>query len=72
MWIGVVNEVYGKTFFMNEPLIGYRRHGGNISPERRECIYKMLTWRWQLIFGLTKCLVYQMFKKKVNKSQRAP
>jgi glycosyltransferase involved in cell wall biosynthesis len=72
MWIGVVNEVYGKTFFMNEPLIAYRRHGGNISPERRECINKMLTWRWQLIFGLTKCLVHQMFKKKVNESQRAP
>jgi len=72
MWIGVVNEVYGKTFFVNEPLIGYRRHGGNISPERRVCIRKMLIWRWQLIFSLTKCLISQLIRKKVDGSQRGP
>lgn len=30
-WIGMIAEVYGKTFFINEKLIRYRRHGENVS-----------------------------------------
>lgn len=54
MWIGVVNELYGKTYFIAEPLIGYRRHGDNASPERRQGLAQMLIWRWQLTVGLVK------------------
>lgn len=52
MWIGVVNEFYGKTCFIAEPLIGYRRHGDNASPEHRQGLAQMLIWRWQLTAGL--------------------
>lgn len=52
MWIGVVNEWYGKTCFVNQPLIAYRRHDTNASPETHRGIAQMISWRWQLIRGL--------------------
>jgi glycosyltransferase involved in cell wall biosynthesis len=54
MWIGLINEVYGKSLFVAEPLIGYRRHGNNTSPEHRQGLWQMLVWRWQLLSGLVK------------------
>lgn len=58
MWIGLINEYYGKTFFISEPLFGYRRHGNNLSPANRQNIRKMLIWRWQLISGLLKRIIH--------------
>lgn len=63
MWIGVVNEFYGKTFFIADPLIGYRRHGENISPDRRQGLAQMLIWRWQLISGLAKRVGVQILRR---------
>ena len=54
MWIGLINEVYGKSLFIEQPLIGYRRHGSNASPEHRQGLWQMLKWRWQLVSGLVK------------------
>ena len=31
IWIGLVAEIFGKSFFIDEPLIYYRRHGFNFS-----------------------------------------
>ena len=31
MWIGLINGVYGKAYFISEPLIDYRRHDTNTS-----------------------------------------
>ncbi len=52
MWIGLVNEYYGKSKFIPTPLIAYRRHDKNASPYKRQSILKMLIWRYQLISGL--------------------
>ena len=52
MWIGVINEYYGKSLFISDPLIGYRRHGNNLSPAQRQGIIQMLIWRWHLIHPL--------------------
>ena len=52
MWIGAVNELYGKTYFLADPLIAYRRHGNNASPDRHQGLVQMLRWRWQLVRGL--------------------
>lgn len=52
MWIGLVSEVYGKTLYLNQSLMGYRRHGNNASPIQRQGLRRMLVWRWQLIRGL--------------------
>lgn len=31
-WIGLMVEIYGKTHFINKPLINYVKHGGNATP----------------------------------------
>jgi len=63
MWIGVINEFYGKTLFIPEPLVDYRRHGRNTSPERRQSMLKMLLWRWQLSNGLARRIVSQAMNR---------
>lgn len=49
MWIGIVNELFGRTCFIEDPLIDYRRHGSNASPSTRQKLGTMLIWRWQLV-----------------------
>jgi glycosyltransferase involved in cell wall biosynthesis len=55
-WIGLVNQLVGKTGFIPEPLLFYRRHGNNGSPDSHAPLMKMIRWRWALIKNLT--LVY--------------
>jgi len=31
IWIGLMSEIFGKVYFLNKPLILYRRHGENLS-----------------------------------------
>jgi glycosyltransferase involved in cell wall biosynthesis len=57
MWIGTINELYGKTCFLPEPLISYRRHGSNASPDRHQGVARMLSWRWQLVRGVAQRLL---------------
>lgn len=52
MWIGIVNQFVGKAVFIDEPLISYRRHAQNLSPERHAPIIKMFRWRLALIKNL--------------------
>lgn len=59
MWIGTVNELYGRTHFISEPLMCYRRHGQNLSPSRHQGILKMLAWRWQLVSAVTRLALRQ-------------
>jgi glycosyltransferase involved in cell wall biosynthesis len=54
MWIGVINEFHGKTAFVQEPLIAYRRHDSNASPFRHSGMANMIIWRWQLFAPLLK------------------
>jgi glycosyltransferase involved in cell wall biosynthesis len=52
MWIGCVNSLYGKSIFLDTPLMGYRRHQHNVSPARRQGFAQILVWRWQLAKNL--------------------
>ncbi len=38
-WIGLIAEIYGKTYFINEKLISYRRHSNNVSPTGEKSHY---------------------------------
>jgi glycosyltransferase involved in cell wall biosynthesis len=69
MWIGIVNEIYGKSMFISESLTGYRRHNGNVSPTRRQSFPRMLVWRWQLVSSLVKRTVWLAFSRVIG--QRA-
>lgn len=52
VWIGLVNQLIGKTAFIPEPLLFYRRHGHNDSPGRHAPILQMARWRWALAKNL--------------------
>jgi glycosyltransferase involved in cell wall biosynthesis len=62
MWIGLVNEIYGKTFYLEQPLIKYRRHGNNVTCERRSSILQIVKWR----YALFKNLLFLLLKKNLS------
>lgn len=49
MWIGIVNQIIGKAGYIDEPLVAYRRHGRNASPEKHASFSQMVRWRWALV-----------------------
>jgi hypothetical protein len=52
MWLGALGSLLGRVQYIPSPLIQYRRHGGNVSPARRQGWSRMLRWRLALIFAL--------------------
>lgn len=52
IWFGLLNAIYGKTHFIDKPLIAYRRHGGNASPSVHAGLGRMLAWRSRLAKNL--------------------
>jgi hypothetical protein len=61
MWIGIINDIYGKTFYIDAPLMQYRQHGNNASrgPVRHSGIGQIVKWRYALV----KNLIERIFKK---------
>ena len=54
-WIGLVSELYGKPFFLEEPLVLYRRYGSNASPTSEKSSASTATkykWRYHLVKSL--------------------
>jgi len=49
MWIGILNDIYGRTYYHDEPLIKYRRHSRNVTSDRHSGFEQMLKWRLVLI-----------------------
>lgn len=65
MWVGLINEIYGKSAFINEPLFQYRRHSENVSSMTHEKVITMIRWRIILIFQLSlRVFPVLMFSKK--------
>jgi glycosyltransferase involved in cell wall biosynthesis len=52
MWIGLTNQLFGETCFLNEVLVSYRRHGENTTSGRHAPIGQMIRWRWGLATSL--------------------
>jgi glycosyltransferase involved in cell wall biosynthesis len=52
IWFGLINDIYGKTHFIDQPLIAYRRHENNVSPSVGASIVQKLVWRWRLAKNL--------------------
>ena len=49
MWIGIVNDIYGKTYYLDKPLIAYRRHSRNVTSGIHAPLQQMVQWRYRLI-----------------------
>jgi glycosyltransferase involved in cell wall biosynthesis len=52
VWIGIVNDLFGRTGYIDEPLVFYRRHDGNESLERHASLGQIFVWRWALVKNL--------------------
>ena len=52
IWFGAMNSLYGKTYFINEPLIFYRRHKKNVTKDGSENFTRQLLWRIRLITSI--------------------
>lgn len=48
IWFGLLNEIYGRTFFIDEPLVAYRRHRRNASPIVHTGPAQIVRWRYRL------------------------
>lgn len=55
MWIGIVNSIHGKTFYINESLIQHRRHNENTGRGFKNSanLFAMIKWRFVLIKNLS-------------------
>ena len=41
-WIGILNDKYGKSIFLKDKLIKYRRHTANVSKMKHYPFFKMI------------------------------
>jgi len=57
MWIGIISELYGQSYFCNDKLIKYRRHENNVTPNVVKSSYgliKQIYFRMQLMYSILK------------------
>jgi glycosyltransferase involved in cell wall biosynthesis len=61
LWIGIVNSIYGKTFYIDAPLIQHRRHNNNTGHGYKSSgdLFSILKWR----LTLAKNIVQLILKK---------
>jgi glycosyltransferase involved in cell wall biosynthesis len=60
MWIGLVNEIYGQTLYIDKPLLQYRRHSSNVTSENHAEIRQMIKWRYSLFKNLSMLILKKM------------
>ena len=51
-WLGLNHILFGKVYFLNKTLVGYRRHGANVTTGKRASLVKIVKWRFGLVFSL--------------------
>ncbi|MHA1279618.1 MAG: glycosyltransferase family 2 protein [Candidatus Helarchaeota archaeon] len=66
MWIGMIGELFGHTYFCREQLVKYRRHGNNLSPTLGKSTYsiaKKLKFRLILTYHTIKRYIKYRFSQ---------
>lgn len=62
IWIGLCTQIFSKKcFYINQPLMYYRRHGNNLSPTGENSSFsliKKITYRLQVLY----CLIFRKIK----------
>jgi glycosyltransferase involved in cell wall biosynthesis len=67
-WIGMVNAIIGRTVYLPQLLLFYRRHNDNMTSHRRGPLFRMMSQRFRLAWFLTLRLRSMM---RVKRSLRA-
>jgi len=63
-WLGIMNQLFGKVYFINIPLIAYRQHGKNFHPSSRAGITQVLMWRWNLVKAVS-CRAFMEYARRL-------
>ena len=66
MWIGMIGELYGKTYFCDQKLVKYRRHEHSVSPTFGPSPYTIkdkISLRLNLLSGL----IARILERRTNK-----
>jgi glycosyltransferase involved in cell wall biosynthesis len=68
IWIGIINSIYGKTFYINEPLIQHRRHDRNTGRGmfNPAGIWQIINWRLVLL----KNIIILFFRNRLKQLQK--
>jgi glycosyltransferase involved in cell wall biosynthesis len=64
IWFGMLNAIYGETYFLDEPLVAYRRHERNASPEVSPGLLKAARWRYRLAKNLARRVAERAMRTK--------
>jgi glycosyltransferase involved in cell wall biosynthesis len=56
-WIGLVSDIYGKCYHMNEVTMQYRRHSNNFSTLKTSKVHVILRWRLNLLLNLCTLII---------------
>jgi glycosyltransferase involved in cell wall biosynthesis len=59
IWIGIVNDLYGRSYYIDKPLIQYRRHTSNITSMKNYNIWKTLKYKIMLLKSIASLLKKQ-------------
>jgi glycosyltransferase involved in cell wall biosynthesis len=57
IWFGMLNAIYGQTYFLDEPLVAYRRHARNASPVLSPGLGRAARWRYRLAKNLARRVI---------------
>jgi hypothetical protein len=66
MWIGMIGELYGNTYFCDQKLIKYRRHENSASPTSGTSPYTIkdkISFRLNLLLRITA----RLLERRTNK-----
>jgi glycosyltransferase involved in cell wall biosynthesis len=61
IWFALLNGVYGRTHFIDRPLVAYRRHGRNASSLAHADMGQIVVWRYRLAKNLALRMLARMF-----------
>lgn len=62
-WTGLISDIYGKCYHMDEITMQYRRHSNNFSTLKTSKPYMILRWRINLLLNL--CFLVIGFRNKI-------
>jgi glycosyltransferase involved in cell wall biosynthesis len=64
-WIGLVSDIYGKCYHIDEATMQYRRHSDNFSTLKTSKVHVILKWRFNLLLNLC-TLVFGIRNKLIS------
>ena len=64
-WIGIISAIVGRTEYLPEPLVRYRRHSGSATRDRRGPALQIVMQRWELLSALV-CRSPRLFHTRLG------